>query len=187
MTGCCTKFVPMNFKKYTLKKFLISCTMLYFFIPGCSAVRVDDRYEKAVQKSERANAKFYEDDIDLSTYYMLIEKSENNQSQQKNQNIELWFNYEKNNANLSEPTKTNGFRVQIFSTTNYEEADSVRADLYFKTNQKNIYLLFEPPNYKVRIGDYTSQTTAQELAFKLNQLGFKNPLVVPDSVTVRND
>lgn len=178
----------MNSKKSSLSTTTAIYSLLFIFWIGCSAVPVEDRYDKANQKSERANSKFFEDDTDLTPHYLTLDLPDSlKKGQIAAETSQLWFGYDKKSAkNDQNLRKTPGFRVQIFSTTHYEEADSVRADLYFKTNQKNIYLLFEPPNYKVRVGDYISQSGAQELAFKLSQLGVKNALVVSDSVLVRN-
>lgn len=178
----------MNLRLSSLIRIASVSVMLLFWLGGCSAVPIEDRYDKANQKSERTKSKFFEDDLNLTAYHLSLELPDSLKREHiSGETSELWFNYEKNSKEDEKNIrKIIGFRVQIISTTHFEEADSVRADLYFKTNQKNIYLLFEPPYYKVRVGDYSSQASAQELAFKLSQLGVKNTLVVSDSVLVRD-
>lgn len=178
----------MNSRLSPLTRAASFSVLFLFWFAGCSAVPIEDRYDKANQKSERTKSKFFEDESSLTAYYLTLELPDSLKKTKINgESSELWFNYEKNSKDEEKNiSKIIGFRVQIISTTLFEEADSVRADLYFKTNQKNIYLLFEPPYYKVRVGDYSSQAGAQELAFKLSQLGVKNILVVSDSIFVRD-
>jgi hypothetical protein len=102
-------------------------------------------------------------------------------------NLNAWYNYD----SLSETTSTNkslkpsaGFRVLVLTTDNFEEASSIKSDLYFKTDQKPVYITFEPPFYKVKAGDFLYSKEASEFAFKLNQMGFNETKIIPDTVNI---
>jgi len=61
----------------------------------------------------------------------------------------LWFSYPKDSAER-QTQKTvidtiPGYRVQVISTDNLDEANGVRSEVFFKTNEKDIYVVFEPP------------------------------------------
>ena len=79
---------------------------------------------------------------------------------------------------------TDGYRVQVLSTDDIDEANRVRAEVYEKTTRKEVYVIFEPPFYKVKVGDFTSKTEAEDLRFKLNQLGYTESKVVQETVNI---
>lgn len=162
---------------------------MFFF--GCGA-SVDNRYskqeeiEKLIDKTTGIELK---EEFDFSKYQTQIDlrliplpSITNNVPIDKNQ---LWIGYDKNQANTKMSFhKLRGYRVQVLATDNYQQADSMRTSVYFKTNHKNIYIDFESPLYKVKVGDYEDYIPAKELGFKLNQLGFNTALVIPDFITV---
>ena len=77
-----------------------------------------------------------------------------------------------------------GFRVLVITTDNLEEANQIKADVYFSKNADDIYVDFEPPFYKVKVGDFDSQKSADEIKFKLNQLGYKEAKVIKDKINI---
>ncbi len=100
-------------------------------------------------------------------------------------NSGYWYSFEDDSAkSVRVPVKSPGYRILIHTTDEYPEADSVRTAIYLRTNKKAVYLDFESPFYKVKVGDYQSQRQAEDLDFQLNQLGFKNTIVISDSIFV---
>ena len=79
---------------------------------------------------------------------------------------------------------TDGYRVQVVSTDDIEEANRIRAEIYEKTARKEVYVTFEPPFYKVKAGDFTSKSDANDFKFKLNQLGYTEAKVVQETVNI---
>ncbi len=61
---------------------------------------------------------------------------------------------------------TDGYRVQVISTDDIDEANLVRSELYEKTTRKEVYIVFEPPFYKVKVGDFTSKSEAENLTLQ---------------------
>lgn len=61
-----------------------------------------------------------------------------------------------------------GYRVQIFQTTDREEAKNVQRDAIIRF-EEDVYWLFDPPFYKVRVGDFVNWFEAE----KLQQLAIK--------------
>lgn len=85
-----------------------------------------------------------------------------------------------------------GFRVQLLSTRDVTEADTVRdsfvawADTMITGYEVDAYVLFRPPNYRVRAGDFRNRDQAIKLS---NMLKSKYPdawvvhdRIEPDSV-----
>jgi hypothetical protein len=79
---------------------------------------------------------------------------------------------------------TDGYRVQVLSTDDIDEASVVRSEIYEKTARKEVYIIFEPPFYKVKVGDFTSKSEAENLRFELNQLGYTESKVVQETVNL---
>lgn len=80
------------------------------------------------------------------------------------------------------PELVAGFRVQIFSTTDIDEATAIKdtAEAHFPAEW--FYLVYEPPTYKVRAGDLLTRHEADRLAKLLREGGYDDSWVVPDRV-----
>ncbi len=59
-----------------------------------------------------------------------------------------------------------GFRVQVFATQDRKKAEGIKEELLFKFDE-NIYIIFEAPNYKVRIGNFLDRDDAEKLRIEL--------------------
>jgi len=154
---------------------------------SCSATPVDDRYKRMETKEEKSKEKIEEYVFDFSPYQEKLD-STNVINNGNDEDLNLWLTYKddnvkKNNEELK-LEKTKGYRVQVFVSDNWNEADTKRSEIYFKSKEKNIYIDFEPPFYKVKVGDFIDINAARELSQKLNQLGYEGTAIVPDSVNI---
>ena len=70
-----------------------------------------------------------------------------------------------------------GYRVQVLATRYYERADS-RAVLMKNTVSDSVYVDFEAPNYKVRIGDFIDRNSAESLQQDLVQMGYNSAWIL---------
>ena len=59
-----------------------------------------------------------------------------------------------------------GFRVQVVATQDRRKAEGIKEELSFKFDE-NIYIIFEAPNYKVRIGNFLDRDDAEKLRMEL--------------------
>jgi len=75
-----------------------------------------------------------------------------------------------------------GYRVQIISTPFEEVAREVRNEALLKFEEP-VYMVFDAPYYKVRIGDCVSRFDAEELQQKAIEKGFAQAWVVRTMVT----
>ena len=64
---------------------------------------------------------------------------------------DVWYQYDEdsNEAGKNVTGTTDGFRVQVVATDNIEEANQMRSEIYSRTTNKEVYINFEPPFYKV--------------------------------------
>jgi hypothetical protein len=71
----------------------------------------------------------------------------------------------------------NGFRVQVMSTNNGVRAENMRMKLVSQINH-NVRVIFEAPNYKVRVGEFTDRRDAEWLQKQLFALGYRRSWIV---------
>ncbi len=76
----------------------------------------------------------------------------------------------------------NGFRIQITMTKEITEANTIKNDLIALFPEQNVYVIFEAPYYKVRLGDFLDRESANNFLPNLIDKGFKSAWVVPDKV-----
>jgi len=162
--------------------------ILMILITGCSA-STGSRYEEEKTVVEEPGKKSQEseitEDFDMTPYKTEIEVEEEYYTNQPTLK-DVWYGYDESaSPNLQKNIigTTDGFRVQIVSTDDIDLANQTRSEVYFKIN-KEVYVSFEPPFYKVKVGDFTSRTEANDLKFKLNQLGYSEARVVQETVNI---
>jgi len=82
-------------------------------------------------------------------------------------------------ANRSQ--ESSGYRVQIIITNQETVARAIekKAILEFEVN---VYLLFELPNYKIRIGDCKTWAEADKLRETALEQGYPDALIIPSKI-----
>jgi hypothetical protein len=72
---------------------------------------------------------------------------------------------------------TEGFRVQVLATRSVEKADSLRLILA-EQYQIPVYVTFEAPNYKLRLGDFIDRRSADRLRKRLARNGYPSAWII---------
>ena len=70
-----------------------------------------------------------------------------------------------------------GYRVQVLATRYFERADSL-AVIMKNTISDSVYVDYEAPNYKVRIGDFIDRDSAELLQQDLVQMGYNSAWIL---------
>jgi len=181
-------------KLLSILKTVFTLFIALLVISACSA-STGSRYDKnekvnseksTIEKNEDIKAPLLKEDFDITPYKTEIIVPEKKVSGViENQNV--WFDY--GSPEVGTRTKTvigtgDGYRVLVLTTDNIEEANQIKADVYFSQNSNEVYIDFEPPFYKVKTGDFDTQKTADDLRFKLNQLGYKEAKVIKDKINI---
>ncbi|MFA6979083.1 MAG: SPOR domain-containing protein [Ignavibacteriaceae bacterium] len=174
-----------------MRKFalIIFCQITGLLISSCgsSIDSTSGRYkhtkEEKVKVIEKSDSPLIED-FDFSPYFLKVENEKPQNKVSNSINNELWWNYPKVDNSQKISVRLPGYRVQVLATDDLDEAQQIRSDIYFKTNKNDIYISFQAPLYKVKVGDYATLSGANNLAFKLNQLGFSPTQVVADTVNL---
>jgi len=173
-------------KKWLFITSLLSILLIY----GCSASSPNRYGEAATKTSENSNAKEYKEDFNLAPYRQKIDTKDFNLDSSFGNNNDVWYNFEVDSSiDTTAPQiigKTDGYRLQIFVTDNLQQADSIKDDAQTKLNEKDVYISFDPPFYKVKIGDFKNYSDAKDFRFKLNQLGYAEARIVNDKINLFN-
>ncbi|RKY67671.1 MAG: hypothetical protein DRQ02_06635 [Candidatus Latescibacterota bacterium] len=84
------------------------------------------------------------------------------------------------------PKYVQGFRVQIFASPDRERAVQAqeRAEMIL---EEDVYLEFEAPYYKVRVGDCGSAAQAEKLLEKLRKKGYHDAFRVRTTIQLQPD
>ncbi len=143
---------------------------------------------KSVPKSKvKTDETKYPENFDMSRYHSKIDVKDTAQKID-DKNLNVWYNYHEGpdtGAVEREIVKTApGYRVQVLSTDNLDDANKMRSEIYFKTSQKAVYVVFDPPFYKVEVGDFTNLNDAKSLSFKFKQMGYTDSRVVNETINI---
>ena len=79
-----------------------------------------------------------------------------------------------------------GFRIQVFATRERANAERLVNELSVLYNEK-IYIIFEAPNYKVRIGNYIDREDAEEVRSFLTNKGFPSAWIVRTKIDISDE
>jgi hypothetical protein len=122
-------------------KSLIISSFLILFLIGCSAstgTRYDQKEEKkSGTETPKETKKEAEEDFDITPYKTDIDIETPTLSEDKLP-PDVWYGYKDTSSVLERKIigTTDGYRVQVLSTDDIEEANRVRAEIYEKTARK---------------------------------------------------
>ncbi|MBI3232632.1 MAG: hypothetical protein HYZ42_01080 [Bacteroidetes bacterium] len=91
----------------------------------------------------------------------------------------LLKNLEKNKSNHN----FSGFRIQVYQGTERATAFEKKKELMALFPDESVYLLFNEPNYKIRIGNYRTKIEAQKLYQYLLTI-YPQTFIVPDKIDI---
>jgi len=71
-----------------------------------------------------------------------------------------------------------GYRIQVIISENQEDLIEIKDNLE-KVIKEKIYIQFELPNYKLRVGKFSSRKKAELYRNKIVRLGYRSAWVIP--------
>jgi len=181
-------------KKYILIKRLFAILFAILLFYSC-ATSTGSRYGKNERGSgtdssavihEILTTENLSEDFNITPFKTKIKIPETNTASSES-NKDVWFDYSipvKETQTKKLVGTQDGYRVLVINTDNLEEANQIKSEVYSKTDQNEVYIDFEPPFYKVKIGDFKDQKSADNMRFKLNQLGYKEAKVIKESINL---
>lgn len=115
--------------------------------------------------------------------YILIDPSDNIYREGKVEIIKderLDFLIDQYNKNK----ETEGYRIQIYSGNNREEAMKIRADFMESYPNINTHLIYQQPNFKVRLGDFINRLEATKF-FRNVRYSYPSSFVIRDEISLK--
>ena len=74
-----------------------------------------------------------------------------------------------------------GFRIQLLATQDRFNAEKFKSELG-KIYKNKIYIIFEAPNYKVRVGDFINRKNAEEMRQNLSKKGYTTAWIIRSKI-----
>jgi hypothetical protein len=78
-----------------------------------------------------------------------------------------------------------GFRIQVFSSSNVDDAGLMKTVVMEKFIDDSVYVVYDAPVYKVRVGDFVSRFDANQRLPEFVEKGYRDAWIVPDRVVQR--
>lgn len=78
-----------------------------------------------------------------------------------------------------------GFRIQLFATPNIDEANREKGMAIQRFYEDSTYVVYDPPVYKVRVGDFQTRFDASKRLPFVISLGYPDAWIVGDRIIVR--
>ena len=79
-----------------------------------------------------------------------------------------------------------GFRVQLLATRDRFSAEKFQSELEQIYNEK-IYIIFEAPNYKVRIGNFIDRQSAEKMRKDFSKKGYPSAWIIRTKIEPINN
>jgi len=107
-------------------------------------------------------------------------------NEESQQNLSRRINSETQRATPAEEEQKeqiSGYRIQLVATPNYQEADSLFEQIKVDfEGEANAYLVYDSPNYKIRLGDFEDRVHAESLLSKVKEEGFRYAWIVRSNI-----
>ncbi len=160
----------------------ISCVaLLLFLIVSCSTSQFGWKSESGSRKKSSKGKEYVEDFDPLSLEEEDIVVSPQEKSPTEENGEKPVEPMPSEDLALHEGSMIQGFRVQLLATTDENQARDAKKKAIFKF-QTGVYLVFEAPHYKLRIGDCATRKEAEDLKKEAFRNGFPDAWIVPSKV-----
>jgi cell division septation protein DedD len=168
------------------RNILIYIPVLFSSVLISCGTSTGSRYaqEQIQPKKEMKDSALYSENFDLTRYHSKFDVKEKPKPVDSSA-IKVWYSYnDSNNSDtIQSAVKTlAGYRVLVLSTDNLDDANNLKSEVYFKTDHAAVYVIFDPPFYKVEAGDFTNMDDANNFSFKLKQMGYNEVRVVSETI-----
>jgi hypothetical protein len=78
-----------------------------------------------------------------------------------------------------------GFRIQVINSTDRNKVFAAKAKIYQQFPDLKPYLLYQPPNFKLRVGNFKTQEEAEDFEKQLSVLFPTGLYIIRDVIEVK--
>jgi len=80
-----------------------------------------------------------------------------------------------------------GYRIQVANSSDRNQVFTIKAKIYQMYPELKPYLIYQPPNYKLRVGNFRTPEEAEEYLQKLTRDFPSDVYLVHDTIEVKPD
>jgi hypothetical protein len=144
-------------------------------------VAIQQKPKQEIRKEKKAPLKDYEATLKPSDYDEEVEAVQKKQSDEKPR---VQLEIPRDSTIVLEDIQQ-GYRIQIFASSSIDEAGKMKASVLLKLPQDSVYIVYDPPVYKVRLGDFPSRYDASTKLSGVVDQGYPEAWIVPDNIVRR--
>lgn len=78
-----------------------------------------------------------------------------------------------------------GFRIQVMNSPDRQKVFAAKAKIYEQFPDYKPYLLYQSPNYKLRVGNFKTQDEAEDAMKQLSRLFPSGLYIIPDTIELK--
>jgi hypothetical protein len=169
----------------------IPVILLLVFSAGCSSSReafqeselTNDQIQNDAQpKEKKLPLSEYESTLNPADFDKDINVAEKIHTDEKAQQSALEI---PRDSIVVKEEPTQGFRIQVFSSSNVDEVNLMKSVVLEKFTGDSIYVVYDPPVYKIRVGDFLTRYEANQRLPEFVDKGYRDAWIVPDRVIQR--
>jgi hypothetical protein len=164
-----------------LKALQKSAVLLLLLAIGCSpSKRVAGKGEEPAKERKLSLAQ-YESTLNPSDYDEEIEIVQKAHAEE-NGHGQLTI---PKDSTIVQEEMIQGYRIQIFSSSNIDDANAAKKGAEAKFPNDSVYIVFDTPVYKVRVGDFVNRYDASQRLPEFVDKGYRDAWIVPDQIEQR--
>ena len=154
-------------------------------LAGCTSSKMVEAEEKPKNEQPREKKHLLSDyeatlnPVEFDREIVMVQKSLSGEQKQQNP-LEI-----PKDSMIVQEEVVQGFRIQIFSSSNVDETILMKNLAGEKFIGDSIYVVYDAPVYKVRIGDYVNRYEANQRLPEFVQKGYRDAWIVPDRIVQR--
>jgi hypothetical protein len=173
---------------YTMIKIQIwffGLCVLVLLLVGCtssiSSIRDEEPKQEAPKENKHSLAE-YESTLNPADYDQEVEVVEKAHVEEKKQRAPLEI---PKDSLVVEEEVVQGFRIQVFSSSSVDEATKMKDVVMEKFLGDSVYVVYDAPVYKVRVGDFVNRYEANQRLPEFMEKGYRDAWIVPDRIVQR--
>ena len=155
--------------------------LLTTLMMGCTSSQptIEERTKYELPKEKKLLLSEYEATLDPIEYDQEIEAIQKARYEEQKQQNSLEI--PKDSLIIQEEI-VQGFRIQVFSSSNVDEITLMKSLALEKFVGDSIYVVYDAPVYKVRIGDFLNRYEANQRLPEFVEKGYRDAWIVPDKI-----
>jgi SPOR domain len=157
-------------------KTIITLCLGMILLGGCASSKKSERDEADAEFAE--SVRELEKDFQPSDYEPAVEPFFRQDQRPRNEISDTVAVF----AEAKPDEQTQGFRVQIYSSSSIDSAKAMKVMGERDFPDELFYLVYDPPKYKVRAGNFLSRFEADRFVRQLTERGYSDGWVVPDRI-----